>query len=268
MRCWTACNGAAAVARRPFAVLSTTTPGFAAKLLTRAEAAGRERLLAGNVSTRSRHESDLRRPSSDGQGQLSAQPATWKSRPGADSGDGQFPGSSPRQRHAASSRKLITRTGHRRGRQPWVVGTRSVRNAALGLRPCGLTGSGASRASHRPAASAGGGGRTGPPRAPPPETDHAAAPCAAACRLKLEVGARGSRRNQTCRRTSKAKPGTFLECATLAHDVPRRRAMAVPQAPNASTEAAPQATCETYRARRSAGHRASAAPSANPRKPG
>jgi len=40
----------------------------------------------------------------------------------------------------------------------------------------------------------------------------------------------------------------FLECCILAHGVPRLRAMAVPQAPNESTGAAPHATCDANRA--------------------
>jgi hypothetical protein len=73
-------------------------------------------------------------------------------------------------------------------------GSNRAQGAARGLRPCGLTTSGASRASHRPTAPACAGWRPCTPRAPPSGADHAVPPGAAARRDLQHAGRRRCRR--------------------------------------------------------------------------
>ncbi|MBA3591953.1 MAG: transposase zinc-binding domain-containing protein [Methylibium sp.] len=90
-----------------------------------------------------------------------------------------------------------------------------------GLRPCGLTSSGATRASYRSAAPPGAGWRTGPLRAPPSRADHAVPPGAAARpdlprQTEEAIGA-------SLPQFIKDEFDAFLECGILAHGFLRLR---------------------------------------------
>jgi hypothetical protein len=126
------------------------------------------------------HPSRLTRNSRHGDPANGRFPATNLNRglagPCADGRDGQLPGNSSGRRCAGSHHKPITRTGPHRGRRSRVGGNRSDCDAVQGLRRCGLATSGASRASHRPAAPAGAGWHSGQLRPPPPGTGHAVPP--------------------------------------------------------------------------------------------
>jgi hypothetical protein len=113
-------------------------------------------------------------------------------RPSADGGDRQLPGISPGHARAVGDQVVDTRRWAHEGRHPQVGAPEGNCDAARGLRPLEVTTSGASRATHWPAAEPGA-RRAGPLRTSPAGTDHAVSPGAAARRDLLRRGRGGSR---------------------------------------------------------------------------